>query len=160
MRELRSYPRHLVPRDFAIQIRSYARIQWPYVQGQGNEIWDFTARENNPLHFILYDNEVVISHASVNHRPVEFQGETLNCWGLSTVFTYPAFRKGGFASQLVRAATEHIQKSQADLAMLFCGHPLRQFYSTAGWTPMDTARVFYGDEKNPTAKIDNLVMML
>jgi len=96
----------------------------------------------------------------VNHRPVEFQGETLNCWGLSTVFTYPAFRKGGFASQLVRAATEHIQKSQADLAMLFCGHPLRQFYSTAGWTPMDTARVFYGDEKNPTAKTDNLVMML
>jgi predicted acetyltransferase len=160
MPELRIYPRHQVPRDLAILIRSYARIQGPYVQAQNKQIWDFTPRESNPLHFILFDNEVLISHASVKHRPVEFQDQTLNVYGLSTVFTYPAYRKTGHASTVVRAATQHIQNSDADLAMLFCGHPLRSFYSSHGWTPMDTAQVYFGDPQTPTLKDDNLIMML
>src|SRR5207237_4681220 len=74
--------------------------------------------------------------------------------------TYPAFRKGGYASRVVQAATNHLLQSDADLAMLFCGQPLRAFYTACGWEAADAARVFYGDKQNPTLKSDNLVMML
>jgi GNAT superfamily N-acetyltransferase len=160
MPELLICPRHEVPRDFAIQIRSYARIQWPGVFEQPTQVWDFTPRTDGPVHFILHENELVISHVCVNHRRVEFQGENLNVYGLSTVFTYPAHRKAGHSRRLVRAATDHILNRDADLAMLFCGQPLRHFYTSRGWTAMDTARVYYGDKQNPKLKDDNLIMML
>ena len=44
--------------------------------------------------------------------------------------------------------------------MLFCGQPLRAFYSECGWTPVESARIFYGERSNPMLKSDNLVMMM
>jgi GNAT superfamily N-acetyltransferase len=160
MVELKTYRRHEVPREMACQIRSYARIQWPYVHGRLNRIWDYTPAEDNPVHFLLVDEEVLVSHASVNHRPVEVGNDLLKVYGLSTVFTYPAFRKSGYAAQVVQAATDHIRQSDADLAMLFTGQPLRTFYTDCGWEPVDTAKIYYGEKENPTLKDDNLVMML
>ena len=37
----------------------------------------------------------------------------------------------------MQAATEHVRQSDADLAMLFCGQPLRGFYDKR--TPADLA---------------------
>jgi len=162
MPELRIYPRHEIPRDYACQIRSYTRVQWPGMSMiDPRKIWDDVPRPGNWLHFLLVEGEILVSHAAINHRPVEFQGQTLNVYGLSTVFTYPDYRKGGHARQVVQAATDRINSSSdADLAMLFCGHPLRHFYTSCGWVPMDTARIYFGDKASPTLKNDNLVMML
>jgi len=158
--QLHSYPKHEVPPEFAWQIVSYQRIQWPFLYGKSNQGWDYTPRVKPPVSFILADEQMLISHAAVNQRMIEFAGERWNCYGVSSVFTYPAFRKGGYASRVVQAATAHILKSDGDLAMLFCGEPLRAFYSTCGWTPADHARIFYGDHQNQTQKSDNLIMML
>jgi len=160
LEEIRSYLKHEVPRDLACQIASYVRIQWPFLLDRGNRLWDYSPRPDAPVHFLMLDDEVLISHASVNHRPVEVGHQTLNVYGLSAVFTYPAFRKGGFAQRVVRAATQHILSSNADVAMLFAGQPLRKFYTVCGWEPADSARIYYGEQENPTLKDDNLVMML
>ena len=160
MEKLHTYRKHQIPSEFAWQIVSYQRIQWPFLHGKSNQGWDYMPREMPAISFILADEQMLISHASVNQRMIEFAGEQLNCYGLSSVFTYPAFRKGGYASRVVKAATDQILQSDADLAMLFCGQPLRAFYSACQWEPADNARIFYGDKNNPTFKSDNLVMML
>ena len=160
MYQLLSFPKHEVPRDIAIQVRSYTRVQWPHFKV--TKLWDFKA--DNPLmpvNFVLMDDEVLVSHAEANRRGViRFEGQELICRGLSAVFTYPAYRGSGLAKQVVRAATDHINSSDADIAMLFTGTRLRNFYSECGWTPMDTARVMYGDENNPTPDQTGQIMML
>src|SRR2546429_1966944 len=160
MIELRTWPKHAVPREVAAQIRSFIRIQWPFLNGQGNRIWDYAPRADEPTTFALVDDEILVSHTEVNFRDIEFEGQTLKVGGLSAVFTYPAFRGTGCAARIVAAATDAIRASDADLAMLFCGAPLADFYTSCGWIPMKTARVMYGERDHPKLKDDNVVMML
>ena len=124
MVELHSWPKHAVPRDIAVQIRSYIRIQWPFLDGRRNRVWDFSPREDDWTTLALVDGEILVSHTEVNFRTVEFRSQQLKVAGLSAVFTYPSFRGSGFARQIVSAATEMIRAGDADLAMLFCGEPL------------------------------------
>src|SRR5947208_307041 len=156
MPELRTYRRHEMPRDLAWQVRSYTRMQWPFLDVTGSRWWDFTPRDDNPIHFVITDGDLLISHASVNWRDVEHRGQLYNVFGLSTVFTYPGYRKAGHAQRVVQAASDYIRKHAADVAMLFCGQPLRAFYSECGRTPVESARVFYGARSNPMLKSDNL----
>jgi predicted GNAT family N-acyltransferase len=114
----------------------------------------------SPMHFALVENQTLISHASVNWRNVEHRGETFNVQGLSAVFTFPAWRKGGHGKHVVQAASDFIRTSQADLAMLFCAQALRDFYKSCGWTPADKAKILYGEKLRPQLKHDNLVMMM
>jgi predicted acetyltransferase len=155
---LESYPKPSVPREIAVQIRSYVRVQWPQVEQRiGPALWDVPA-DFPARNFVVLDGEKLISHAEANFRTVEHAGESFNVGGLSAVFTYPGYRGGGFAKQVVRAATEHLDRSDADLAMLFCGESLRRFYVPLGWEPIDTARIVSGDRTAPVA-YDALVMM-
>lgn len=160
MIELRTWPKHAVPRETAIQIRSFIRMQWPALMGRGNRIYDVPAREDGPTTLTLIDGDVLVSHTEVNFRTIPFQSQTLRVGGLSAVFTFPAFRGSGYAAQIVSAATEILRHSDADLAMLFCGPPLEPFYTACGWTPMKSARITFGDPDQPTLKDDNVVMML
>lgn len=161
MRQLLSFPKHQAPRDIAIQIRSYYRIQWPHVHAQSGSIWNYSADNPlRPIDFVLMEDEALISHAEANWRPIEFAGQSLVCAGLSGVFTYPAWRGSGLAKDVVKAATSRINNSDADLAMLFTGPRLRNFYIECGWTPVDTARVMYGDPANPKQDQTGQVMML
>src|SRR5438874_6935227 len=123
-------------------------MQWPFLPGTTDRIWDYTPPADEaisrwPTHFLLIDGEVLVSHASVNFRAVEHGGQSYLVGGLSTVFTYPAYRGAGCAVQVVRAATTHLRASEADLAMLFCRDTLRDFYSAAGWSASDRARIFF-----------------
>jgi GNAT superfamily N-acetyltransferase len=160
MVEIHSWPKHAVPREIAVQIRSYIRVQWPFLDGRGNRVWDLAPRKDEPTTLALVDDEILVSHTEVNFRTVEFQSQQLKVAGLSAVFTYPAFRGLGFGRQIVIAATDLIRASDADLAMLFCGEPLVGFYAGSGWTQMKTAQVMYGDREHPKLKDDNAVMML
>jgi GNAT superfamily N-acetyltransferase len=157
--ELRDYPKAFVPRDIAIQIRSYTRIQWPQLdQRIGDRLWDVPA-DFPARNFVLLDGEKLISHADANFRPIEHAGETFHVGGLSAVFTYPAYRGQGHAAQVVRAATEYLDRNGADLSMLFCGEPLRGFYGSCGWEPIDNAHILCGDRATPTRHDSGLVMM-
>jgi predicted acetyltransferase len=158
--ELHTWPKHAVPRDIAIQIRSFLRIQWPFLMGRANRIYDVPERTDGPTTIALIDGDVLVSHAEINFRAIDFESQPLKVGGISAVFTYPAFRSSGFANQVVTAATQMILESDADLAMLFCGEPLQDFYASCGWSAMKTAHVMFGDPEHPTLKDDNVVMML
>jgi GNAT superfamily N-acetyltransferase len=160
MIELRRYRRPEVPQLFAAQIASYQRIQWPQLRDRNNRLWEWNDTNRDYMHFMLVDDEIVISHASVNWRDVILNGERYSVWGLSSVFTYPAFRKGGFATRTVSAATDFMREGDGDLAMLFTGEHLINFYSAIGWQPTCDARIFYGDPAQPIQKTDNVIMML
>jgi len=158
--KLKVLKRHEVPREIAAQIRSYGRIQWPFSQGQSGQLWDYTPRTDAPIHFILMKEEVVVSHACVNWRNLEFDGRTLNVYGLSTVFTYPAFRKGGYAKQVVTEASNFMRQSPGDFALLFCSQPTSFFYLPLGWTIVEGAQVTYGADRQSAQKYEGIVMAL
>lgn len=158
--QLLSFPKHAVPPIIAAQIRSFVRIQWPFLNGRGNRIWDYPPRDGGPTTLVLVDDEMLISHTEVNFRDIDFVGETLKVGGISAVFTYPAFRGSGHANKIVTHATDLIRRSDADLAMLFTAAKNENFYTRCGWCAMKNAHVLYGEKENPTLKDDNVVMML
>jgi GNAT superfamily N-acetyltransferase len=160
MIDLRRYRRDEVPPLLAAQIASYQRIQWPGLRDRNNRIWEWNDVNRDYMHFMLVDDEILISHASVNWRNVTVDGKTFSVWGLSSVFTYPAFRKGGFATRTVSAATDFMREGNGDVAMLFTGEHLINFYTAIGWEQTPAARIFYGDPNQPTQKTDNVIMML
>jgi len=161
MPELRTYRRHEIPTELAWQIRSFVRVQWPFLDTPEHPLWnDRPSPDDSPLHFLVAEGDLLLSHVCVNRRTLEQRDESFDVYGLSTVFTFPAYRKAGHALRAVRAASDYIRTSQADLAMLFCGQPLRKFYASAGWSAADKARILFGDKLRPQLKNDNLVMMM
>lgn len=162
MPDLRVYARHEIPPLLACQIRSYVRVQWPSLDLRP-AVWNHTP-DGDPAdaatHFLLTEGEMLVSHASVRTRTVRHAGTPYRVAGLSTVFTYPDFRGRGLGEQVVRAATDHIRRSGDDLAMLFCGDRVQPLYLRCGWEPVPSARIYYGDEREPNLKDDNLVLML
>ena len=159
MIRLQDYPKSAVPRDVAIQIRSYTRIQWPRVeQWIGDKLWDVPA-DFPARNFVLLDGEKLISHAEANFRAVELASETFNVGGLSAVFTFPGYRGQRHAARVVGAATDYLDRNGADLSMLFCGEPLRRFYGRCGWEPEEGAHILCGNRAAPSRHEDGLVMM-
>lgn len=159
MTRLENYPKAAVPRDVAVQIRSYTRIHWPHGEQRiGDKVWDVPA-DDPARSFVLLDGEKLISHAEANFRTVEHPPETFNVGGLSAVFTFPGCRGKGHATQVVRAATRFLDENGADFSMLFCGESLHRFYAASGWERADVARILFGDRAAATPYEDGIVMM-
>lgn len=158
MLDLCDFPKPSVPREIAIQIRSYVRIQWSHLDAQGATLWDVPP-DSSARTFVVLDGEQLVSHGEVNFRDVVHGGRTLGVGGISSVFTYPAYRHGGFASKVVAAATAFLDHSDADLAILFCAEPLRTFYASCGWELINTARILSGVPATPTLHTCTEVMM-
>jgi predicted N-acetyltransferase YhbS len=145
--ELRAYRKPDVPREIAIQIASYVRVQWPGLIAPGKPLWEATSYPAECLHFVLTDGDVLISHAAVSSRRLAHGGETFNVYGLSSVFCYPTHRGSGFGEQVVAAATAHIRHaSDADLALLFCGARAQSLYTRCGWELVPGMQIRYGDD--------------
>lgn len=155
--ELHVLLRHEIPPLLAAQVRSFGRIQWPGIN-TSLELWNHVPEPNPSLHFLVADGELLVAHASVRTRPVTHGGVTYRVAGLSTVFTYPDYRGRGLGERVVRAATEHVCSSDADLAMLFCGDRVKPLYERLGWIHLPTARITYGTP--PLLKSDNHVLFL
>jgi len=157
MVQMHVFPTHAVPREIACQIRSYVRIQWPFLDGHSGRVWDI--RPSDALTFVLMEDEMLVSHAQVKRRDFEFEGEMLKVYGISAVFTYPAWRGSGRGKEIVQAATDFIRKGEADIAMLFCSEPRKMLYMSCGWEPMPTTRILEGNKENPKVH-ENLLMLL
>ena len=57
-----------------------------------HQIRDATGEDLKPVYFVMADDPALFSHAAAETRAVECNSQTYSCSGLSTVFTYPAFR--------------------------------------------------------------------
>ena len=146
MPKVLSYRHHEFPTHLNWQALSFMRVEWPFIFGGQDklrkETYDAGSR---PVHFAVSQEGVLISYAALIRTRLEHAGVTYEAHGLGNVFTFPSFRGEGHASRVVGAATEHVLKSgEADVAALFCEAGLREFYSRAGWEPMEGATTFTG----------------
>ena len=156
--ESKAYRKPEVPREIAAQIRSYVRIQWPFLDARDGKLWDVPA-DSSSRTFVVLDGDKLISHVEANFRTIEHANQSFTIGGLSAVFTYPAYRGNGHAAQVVRVATGFLDDNGADLSMLFCGDPLRRFYVSCDWEAVDGAHILFGDRAAPTRYEDGIVMM-
>jgi GNAT superfamily N-acetyltransferase len=139
-----------LPDYFECQIRAFIRIAWfdAYTFDLDAPV---TPEEWHPAHVVLADKHAVISYAGIVWRFIEFAGQTYKVYGLSSVFTYPAYRKHGYGRQVVEAATAYIvQQPDADLAILFTDPELEPFYGEQGWHAMRRTAILIGDKEKPS----------
>src|SRR2546430_12065444 len=119
MPELRSYLKHEVPRDIAVQIRSYIRIQWP---GLGEDLTKILAPPSRWVRdrraFVLIEDELLISHADANFRTIEHGGRKYEWGGRGGVRTHSRPRGKGLGETPVVAARPHLSPSHAGFSCL------------------------------------------
>ena len=117
-----------------------------------------TRPEHHPISFLLVEASLVISHAQVVWKNLEHCGEIYKTYGITGVLTFPSFRGQGYGLQVIRAATDYIYQSDADIGMFHCEPGLGDFYSQCGWLPMREAITWIGARDHPV-RTDELMMM-
>ena len=147
-----------LPEHFAWQILSFVRMQWydPIAEFADT---NFIPDDWHPTHVVLAQGQTVISYAGVMSRRIEHAGETYQTYGLSSVFTFPAFRGREFGRRVVNTATAHIDAAgDGDIALLFTWSDRERFYQRCGWETMPTTKILIGDQARPRVH-DFLPMM-
>ena len=161
MPELLTYTSADFPESLRWQVVSFLRVQWPGGFTGENRLRDWVTKEaDHPIHIVLVESGLLISHTNVVWKFLDHDGATYKAYGLTGVFTYPSFRRQGYGSQVVAAGTEYIQKSDADIAMLYCDEDLRALYANRGWIHMDTSTTYIGTKDQPELVDDEILMML
>jgi GNAT superfamily N-acetyltransferase len=159
--ELLTFTSTEFPENLKWQAVSFLRVQWPGGFMGENRLRDWVTREDaHPIHIVLVEGDILISHTNVVWKFLEHEGVTYKAYGLTGVFTYPSFRGQGFGSQVIAAGTGYIQKSDADIAMLYCDASLKDLYARQSWIPMDTSISYIGTEEQPELVDDEILMML
>jgi predicted acetyltransferase len=158
MPELTRYAVADLPPDIKCQINSFIRIQWPWIFNPSNRLMDLMKGGAGRYSFVIAEQGVLISHAEVNQRVLEHQGESYRVYGVGAVMTYPAFRREGFGAQVVEAATAHIKASDADFALLFTSPDLASFYEKNGWETLPGMRITVGDAAQAIPHDDEFMM--
>jgi GNAT superfamily N-acetyltransferase len=141
------------------QILSLIRIEWQDAAG------DYLGpgalpEEWHPAHVVGVEGDVILSYAGVVWREIEHAGEVFKTYGLSSVYTFPHYRRAGLGGRVVRRATAEIEQAgDGDIALLFTYEALEPFYRRCGWQVMPEMRCLIGSRESPVVH-DALAMML
>ena len=138
-----------LPEHFAWQILSFVRVQWfdPIADFADT---NFIGDDWYPTHFVLAQGQTVISYTGVVWRTIEHAGDFYRTYGLSCVFTFPAFRGREYGRRVVNAATAHIDAAgDGDIALLFTWSDRERFYQHCGWESMPRTKILIGDRTRP-----------
>lgn len=161
MAELLTFTSAEFPENLKWQAVSFLRVQWPDGFTGENRLRDWVTREDDhPIHIVLVEKDILISHTNVVWKYLDHDGEIYKAYGLTGVFTFPSFRGQGYASQVIAAGTAYIQKSDADIAMLYCDESLGNLYANQGWLPMELSTTYIGTKEQPELVDDEILMML
>jgi GNAT superfamily N-acetyltransferase len=153
------YPSNELPAHLKWQILSFLRITWPEGFIGENKLRDWvSSAENHSISLMLVEDEILISHTEVVWKYLDHAGETYKAFGLTGVFTYPAFRGQGYGKQIVERGTAYLEASDADIGIFHCDSSLKEFYAACGWIPMKSATTMVGSKDNPRVS-DELMMM-
>ncbi len=139
------------PPEYRCQVLTFLRIQWPKGFVGENRLRNWITRpEYHPVHVILEEAGLVISHAEVVWKNLEHAGESYKTYGLTGELTFPSFRGQGYGLQVIQAATDYIRsRPDADIGMFHCSPNLRSFYMKTGWIPMEGTITYIGSRENP-----------
>ena len=161
MAELLTFTSAEFPEHLKWQAVSFLRVQWPDGFVGENRLRNWVTREaDHPIHIVLVEQDILISHTNVVWKYLNHNGETYKAYGLTGVFTFPSFRGQGCGSRVIAAGTAYIQASDADIAMLYCDERLRSLYAKQGWKPLDTSTTYLGTAEKPERVDDEILMML
>lgn len=153
------YPHDQLPIDLKCQILSFLRINYPEGFIGENRLRDWISTpDNHSVSFMLVEQNILISHTEVVWKYLDHAGETYKAYGLTGVFTYPAFRGQGYGEQIVNVGTAYIDASDADIGIFHCAPNLKAFYARSGWTPIETAITLVGSPDAPVTS-DELMML-
>jgi GNAT superfamily N-acetyltransferase len=148
-----------VPAHLHWQILSFVRIEWPELFSGENRLKDWTSRsELHPVTLLIEEEGVLISRLEVVWDMLLHAGETYRIYGLSGMLTYPAFRKQGYALQLVREAIAYI-KQQGDADLVLLHSTLQGFYEKAGFERMERVVTLVGDPLHPEISHETAFML-
>jgi GNAT superfamily N-acetyltransferase len=113
----------------------------------------------HPAHVVGTDRDVIVSYAGVVWGHIEHAGERFKTYGLSSVYTFPFYRRKGLGRRIVRHATALIERAgDGDLGLLFTMPELEGFYRRAGWRAMPGMMCLIGDPAKPVTH-DAFAMM-
>jgi aminoglycoside 2'-N-acetyltransferase I len=150
MPQLGVFSKDDLPRDLAIQIASYVRVQWPFLLGTKTPLWESAPYPADGKHFILFDGDVLISHVLVLRKQLSHIGQEWNVGGLASVFTYPTHRGAGHGEKVVAAASDYLRNNgETDFALLFCGERVSSLYLRTGWEFWKQPPILFGDKASP-----------
>ncbi len=159
MVEEKVYTSRDLPPDLKSQILCFLRIMWPEGFRGKNRLRDWiTPEEDHPISIVLVESGILISHTQVVWRQLEHAGVTYKAYGLTGVFTYPAFRGQGYGKRVVELGTARILAGDGDLGIFHCDHSLREFYAGLGWIPMETAVTLEGPRESPAVNSELMMM--
>jgi aminoglycoside 2'-N-acetyltransferase I len=148
-----------LPDHLRWQIISVVRMEWHATAG------DYTGpsalpEEWHPAHVVGTEGDAIVSYAGVVWRDIQHAGRTFRTYGLSSVFTFPALRRRGFGTEVVRCATARIrQAGDADFALLFTRPGMEAFYQRGGWQAMPSTEFLVGSRTAPTRHGDVPMML-
>ena len=141
------------PENLRCQAAAFRRIVWPWVgSGAGRNTKHSWSEDLEARYFVIVDNGILISHASVIRRTLSHAHTDYLVGELASMFTYPQFRREGYGRRVVHAATSYIQSSGLDVGWLTIEPTvgLEAFYQAEGWIAMPEARTLTGDPAHPT----------
>lgn len=148
--EIQVFPTNAdLPDHLRWQIISIIRMEW--YETAGDYIGPSALPDEwHPAHVVGTDGDAIVSYAGVAWRDTEHAGQVFRTYGLSSVFTFPARRRRGFGTQVVRCATSRIRESgDGDLAVLFTAPGIEPFYERSGWQAMPSTEFLIGDRASP-----------
>jgi GNAT superfamily N-acetyltransferase len=159
MVKLLFYPTEQLPPIWKWQVLSFQRAIWSEGFVGENRLRDWiTKSDDHPVSFILVERDILIGHVNVVWKVIEHAETTFKAYGLTGVFTYPAFRGQGYGLQLVQHATGYIDAQDADIALFNCDNNVIAFYQRAGWETFPQTQTCIGSREEPI-RVDEMLMM-
>lgn len=144
MAQLSIFTTDTLPEAHEHQVRSFIRLHW-HDEYQYNLDGPLVPAERHPVHLVVHERHALFSHGRLIWVDVEQVDQRYRLYCLGDVLTYPAFRRRGHGTDIVRAGTQMIRNDgKADAAILFTDPATTSLYAAHGWEPMPTLRASYG----------------
>lgn len=154
-----SYPQDELPPHLKCQILAFLRITYPEGFVGANRLRDWISTpDNHPVSILLVEAGILISHTEVVWKELRHADTSYKVYGLTGVFTYPAFQGQGYGRRIVELGSAYIDASDGDIGLFHCAPHLEPFYRQCGWTPMHHAITLVGNPATPVASAELLMM--
>jgi len=134
MPSLMIYEQQNFPSVYNWQAIAFMRCEWPSVfQGDILYLSAPYPPEFDPVHFVMAEGDSLLSYATVMKLNIPHAGQEYAIYAFGNMFTFTPYRNQGSGRNILQAATEFIQKSTVDVAILFCDKSLETYYALGGW---------------------------
>ena len=115
----------------------------------------------HPVYFVLTDGDRVLGYARTIWVWVAHLGCTFKLYGLGDVITAPQWRRMGYGTRLVEAASAYIRSdAEADAGLLLTEPRLEALFGRTGWTHVSGLDVVTDDRDESSAEVFPMMMFL